>query len=740
MRKKIACSLLAALTVFAAALPRMEAAARNTARIVSVVYDDSGSMNEGGSKNWAYANYAMQAFCALLNKEDQLYITYMSDPQQTHPVDLSGSVQPSVDSIRNHFASSSTPIAAVDTAFLKLASVPSPGAGSEYWLVIITDGQFEYGPNENVAKGEIGRMLTGFSNRKMPNGLAAQLIYLSIGSSADRPDADEGKGIYVYPREASNAVDGSQIVDAISEIADKISQRTRIPEEKVQEPSSTELSFESLLPLLNIAALSQKSSAAIVEATAGGAALAAAKTARLAYPESSRAVTDTSLNGAAFLFANGNKNIPAGTYSFKFSEPVAKGSVVFMYEPAVEIRIKAFKDGKEVADLSALHAGDSIDAEAKVYEIGTDREIPHEELTREARQTLTYLEGGRVAAQSKASILAIKGVTLNDEDCSFKASLEIPGYLPFESAIDFRPKGDAPPPVYSMLATPPQDPSIDRSRLFENAKGGRFSVLKDGEPISRDEAAALSTSFAAKPPYFGRLEVTARLEEDGTFYAVPSYRFLGLPDKWAKLWNWTSSWLVPTGSLVLAGSLDGAQMAEVAISITRETHAAALLHYGAPALFLLYLAGLLFKRRFQRRARVRYIPVEQQGGAFASKNGEWADIQLRKLSLGSFVPFRSERRRAMGLSFNALPQGMIGVRKRQVGPASMRLSAEGFSLEEEVRLEAAKLPESFVGQGGTEKSGFVAFGYGEALLDTKNGEAGTLFWFDKRRRMPKKEA
>ena len=45
-------------------------------RIVSVMYDDSGSM-EGD--RWVNANYAMQAFAAMLNKEDTLYISYMSE-------------------------------------------------------------------------------------------------------------------------------------------------------------------------------------------------------------------------------------------------------------------------------------------------------------------------------------------------------------------------------------------------------------------------------------------------------------------------------------------------------------------------------------------------------------------------------------------------------------------------------------------------------------------------------------
>ena len=40
------------------------------------MYDDSGSM-EGD--RWVNANYAMQAFAAMLNKEDTLYISYMSE-------------------------------------------------------------------------------------------------------------------------------------------------------------------------------------------------------------------------------------------------------------------------------------------------------------------------------------------------------------------------------------------------------------------------------------------------------------------------------------------------------------------------------------------------------------------------------------------------------------------------------------------------------------------------------------
>ena len=48
---------------------------RAAKKIISVVYDDSGSME--GDK-WVYASYAMQALTALLNTQDELYLTYMS--------------------------------------------------------------------------------------------------------------------------------------------------------------------------------------------------------------------------------------------------------------------------------------------------------------------------------------------------------------------------------------------------------------------------------------------------------------------------------------------------------------------------------------------------------------------------------------------------------------------------------------------------------------------------------------
>lgn len=80
--KKLLSTLLAIILVLSVMLSlpiSVSAESLYIRKIVSVVYDDSGSMD--GNK-WAYANYAMQTFCGMLNSEDQLFITYMSHSQQ----------------------------------------------------------------------------------------------------------------------------------------------------------------------------------------------------------------------------------------------------------------------------------------------------------------------------------------------------------------------------------------------------------------------------------------------------------------------------------------------------------------------------------------------------------------------------------------------------------------------------------------------------------------------------------
>ena len=99
-------------------------------KIISVVYDDSGSMS---GNNEAYANYSMQTFAAMVNKGDELYITYMSDCMNSRRIDTSDLLN-AVGNIRNHASNGNTPYEAVETAMNRLKqskdSVPTHNTGS----------------------------------------------------------------------------------------------------------------------------------------------------------------------------------------------------------------------------------------------------------------------------------------------------------------------------------------------------------------------------------------------------------------------------------------------------------------------------------------------------------------------------------------------------------------------------------------------------------------------------------
>ena len=189
--RKFTAVLLSVLFLFTAALNGsinvLKAGAESLyiRKIVSVVYDDSGSMSYNGCSNWAYANYAMQAFCGLLNDEDKLFVTYMSSagnyPNSYVPdeVDLSASgIQSSVNSIRDHFDDQGTPFWSLDIAYDKLRSVDDSNENTQYWLVVITDGNFAREGNIEVPEDDVNSKLASFSSSTMPNGSSPRITFL----------------------------------------------------------------------------------------------------------------------------------------------------------------------------------------------------------------------------------------------------------------------------------------------------------------------------------------------------------------------------------------------------------------------------------------------------------------------------------------------------------------------------------------------------------------------------------
>lgn len=469
-------------------------------KIVSVVYDDSGSMK--GDK-WAYANYAMQAFCGMLNSEDQLFITYMSHSKQNsnytpEKIDLSaGGIQDSVDSIRQHYSSSSTPYKAVEIAFDKLKSVQDSNPNTQYWLVVITDGEFdECSSMDDVEqKRYLNEEFKAFAQQTMPNGSNPQLTFLGIGSGLVSPDEDQAKGIYTY-----SATDAAGITGAMNQMADRISGRTRLQKSDMKKLDDNTIQISSSIPLLNIAVFAQGSEAKITKTVySNEVEIPISRKASLRY------ANYADLIGGAYLLGDSQTVIGSGTYNITFDQKIDLDDVVILFEPALEMRMTVTLNGTVITDYSQLDQameGDQISVSCKIYEMGTNKEIDPALLPPGTRYEITVSEDGKVVEQSSGQEMELSSYVLKNIKTELTAAVIIEGFNPIDYTVKFTPTKYVPKVVYTIE---PSFGGSGKSVKYDDIAGNKdmtvcFTVYADGTPITDPAAVrALNPVISVSP-------------------------------------------------------------------------------------------------------------------------------------------------------------------------------------------------------------------------------------------------
>lgn len=451
-------------------------------KFVSVVYDDSGSVHQNGLKNWAYANYAMQSFCGLLNKQDKLFVTYLSTPDKPVEMDLLSNKQQTIEGIRNHSDSKDTPFSAIDSAYNVFAGIPNSSKSTQYWLVIITDGKFithektETTEEVLTSQTELSQKLNNMAQSKMPNGSTVKIMYLAIGSDAISPDPAQVKNMFLYPEYGSKTVfSGETIVGIMSTIADKIAGKTRLNSAQITFLDDKTVKVESKIKLVNIAVLSQKNAAKLLSAKIeNGKDLNLEQSISLTYPQVSGRITDENLNGSISLIGTDEENINAGTYILSFSEAVAADSFAVLFEPAIEIRMMLYyPDGREITDVGVLLPGDTIHILYKAFETGTDNEVSLDSLGTSAKHGLTYYEDGNKTG-STVNDQSAYIITLTGAEIKISSFIVIEGFEPIESIIEFTPKQTT---GYTAVASENDGSEIGRRKLINNEKTVRFIII-----------------------------------------------------------------------------------------------------------------------------------------------------------------------------------------------------------------------------------------------------------------------
>lgn len=492
---------------------------RASRKIISVVYDDSGSMF---GDRWVYANYAMQALTALLNEQDILYITYMSRPDTAMRIELSD-LDKAVRNIRSWMHSNDTPIASLNTAFQALKNTDESDPTTQFWCVAMTDGDF------NDMTGTIQDNLNAIKGTVMSNGSTINLAYLAMGPGAIAASSDQRGGLYAY-----SAEDADRISTTMADIANLIS--GRISADNIKQVDERTISFHSELPLYSISVLSQQSSVSVTSANSAEAALHIDRNIGLhAFEPYDNC--DTKLYGNAAVISGSGKVIQPGKYTITFSEAVDVDSLLVQYEPAIGMKLLVERDGSQIDDTSRLNIGDKVSVRMIPVNPGTGDLIDEGDLPAGLSWKIEYIVGGTEVDQADKDTL--RGLRLQEGENTIRGTMQIPGFAPSVYEVHF---GLYPIVYHFGIQVDQPDPLtyLRKSSSSGSQEGSSlvFRITNDGVPLSAEEQDSIkvrletsdvSCDDSAVEGFFNRFgsypaKCDLRRNDDGSYTLVPLLR------------------------------------------------------------------------------------------------------------------------------------------------------------------------------------------------------------------------
>ena len=503
-----------------AVFARAENTMKRNKKIVSMVFDDSGSMEN--EERWAAANYAVQAMAALMNGEDELYIIMMNDQENPIRVNLAdpGAAVQEIRTRCLYDPSNGTPSVSVDKAMEVLSSVDDQEPSTQYWLFIITDGEFDLESADALVNKHKGTT--------MPNGSTVNIDYLEIGKTGSGGVvSDEKAGVWSYKSSSGN------ITDSVSEIANQVSGRMTFEDADVTIESANSIRVHTDLPLYSISILSQKSGATVT-ACKGTEALQVDRNISLTTPVSKKGRTPVNtISGNAAVVSNGDRIIPPGDYTITFSEAVDPANVKLLYEPAIDLLMRAVDKNGDPLDSARIAPGDKVDIEVVPVIPGTEEEIPVGDLPEGTAFAIEYEVDGNIVASSDTN--KVTDVEVMEGSSLFRGSMTIPGYAPIirETAAFTAVR-------YGLIAEIPEDPVIYRrtsfgktdvngnSIVFRITRNDQVMTKKDMEnddislqvtdlSVDNSNVTGFLNSFGNTPA-----DCRIRVEEDGTIYLMPA--------------------------------------------------------------------------------------------------------------------------------------------------------------------------------------------------------------------------
>lgn len=322
-----------------------------------LVLDDSSSM---GSEGTADANYSLQTLLAMTDKTDTIDIYFLNAGEKVYKgLQLSQKSNAMLENIKVNYPdySGSTPYTVVSTAQKDLRNAVAADDTGEYWLVVVTDGDFNY-PTMDYKED-----LKKFASTPLKNGKLPNLMCVAINSSSVIPPSEATTdNIHVH--------EGIDIISSMNDAAKAISGRIDVSDKKVSSDGKT-LSFSFPYPARNIVILTQNTQTKIVNSSA---------TSKLNTSENyivARPIPTPQLDKSTVCFiteSNGGSIAP-GNVSVTFDKAIDVNNTVVVVEPAIGLMAHFYSQDGTECDPSQLKVGETAKLVYKICDPTTKKEI-----------------------------------------------------------------------------------------------------------------------------------------------------------------------------------------------------------------------------------------------------------------------------------------------------------------------------------------------------------------------------
>lgn len=564
-----------------------------TAKVVAVVYDDSGSMRT--NLRWVRANYSLKVLAASLKEEDTLLIVRMSKPQVPEPYSRLAGINDAIAVLqRQTGADSGTPYEAISTALHALVGRPE----GEKWLVVISDGGFTV-PDPTAVGQDIDRALA--------SGIRSAFVLIEHDNNQVAEEWRKKGNATIFDARTASA-----IVTEIEATAALLNGQSRGGVK--MSARDGEIRIDSAFPLRRLSVIRQDSrSGEIVGASLGQQTVAAkelrihrffpnVRTPGLGLPDEARVYHLKAKDGSVLESGDGVVTMrfdgDASTMRLKMLPDVAAKFVVDLADPSGKPLPKAKNGEYLVCDSSYRIVASLTDdsgkpltagrADIASFSVSAEIDGHSESLSMDSRQT-SFFRDFKVGKPGSSAAISGKA--------------EYPGYFHRTSApVRVRFAECKRAIEMKVIDGVDQDgkwhASIDK---LERAKAVNISVTLDGKPASAIEMAKWQFDFG---PHISSIE--SRFE-DGRLYLRPR--------PFCCLWWWKEAGpgeLAAPVKVTTGSSYDTISApANLTFSIDAPSstwerirwYACPFAIFGIVAAVLWYLARLCRKSRFKPDAR-----------------------------------------------------------------------------------------------------------------------------------------